>query len=186
MNILTQIRELVFRQVAKRAAKREPVFPAYADVKRILILFESDYLERNLPIKEIIKELQADGKVVTAWGYLDKNNCQTAVLRDYRVISNKDCTFLLQPRDYERQDIAQEQYDLLIDLNIHNLLPLRYLALYANCTFRAGKAEQQPYVHDFMVDVKDNDDPCYLAYQILLYLKQINSPAKKETTKETK
>lgn len=174
MNVAETIKEFVFKQVEKRHPRSEAFFSNYWNCKKVLILFESDFLERNLAIKQLIKEIAADGKTVTAWGYIDKPDITSAILRDYRVLGSKDCNLLEVPRDYERQDIRAEHFDLLIDLNVHNLLPLRYLTLFADADFRCGKLEPEPYVHDFMIDCGENDDPTYLLDQIITFLRGIN------------
>lgn len=175
MNIITNIKEFVFKQIQKRNTRSEAIYPDYSSISKVLILFESDVLERNVQLKQLVKEIQADGKTVTAWGYVPKKDIVSGVLRDYRVLGLKDVNFLEVPKEYEKQDIQNEHFDLLIDLNMNDLLPLRYLAMYANADFRAGKLEPQPYVHDFMIDVQGNDDPAYLFDQILAFLKKVKA-----------
>lgn len=172
MQFIQNIKEMVFHQMEKRHPRPEPYFRNFNDVKKILVLFESDFLERNLAIKQVVRELSDEGKTVTAWGYIDKPDITSAVLRDYRVLGRRDCNLMEIPRDYERQDIRAEHFDLLIDLNTRHLLPLRYLAMMADADLRCGKVEPQPYVHDFMVDCGENDDPIYLLEQILNFLKR--------------
>ena len=69
-----------------------------------------------------------------------------------------------------------ERFDLVISLNLNNILPLRYLELYANASFRTGIVTDEPYENDFMVAVPDEEtNIVYLYDQIMLYLRKINA-----------
>lgn len=171
---MSKLKEFIYRQVQKRhphAAR----YQSYRSAKRILLLFESEPIERNLQIKALIKQMQEDGKEVVAWGYVNKKQPESAVLRDYRVLAQQDFNIWGLPKEYERQDLTREHYDMLIDLNVNNLLPLRYLNLYANVDFRAGRQTDEPYLNDFMIDIKAEKNPAFLFDQIIHYLKQIES-----------
>lgn len=165
-------RELIFKFVQRRHP-RTPRYQSYASSKRILLLFESDIDERNLQIKTLAKQLQEDGKDVSAWGFVNKPEAQSSVLRGYRVTSLRDYNFWQVPKDYLIQDLTNERYDLLINLNMSDCLPLRYLSLYAEADFRAGKQGDPPYLSDFMVDVHEESNPAFLFDQIIHYLKNI-------------
>ncbi len=175
MSVVKQkIQELVFRWVQKRHS-RTPRYQSYKSAKRVLLLFESDQRELNVQIKTLVKQLQQDGKEVSAWGYVDKPQAESAVLRDYRVLSQHDFTRLGLPTDAIRQDITRQRYDLLIDLNISDTLPLRYLSLYAEADFRTGKMTEEPYRNDFMIQIGYETNPAYLFDQIIHYLKNIET-----------
>ena len=166
------IKEIIFKQVQKRHP-RQPHYQSYKSAKKILILFESDLLERNVQIKALIRQLQDDGKEVTAWGYVAKKQIESGVLRDYRVLGLNDFNFWGVPQEYERQDIARDHYDLLINLNVNNLLAIRYLSLYADADFRAGQETEEPYLNDFMINTMGDNNPAFLFDQIIHYLKQV-------------
>ena len=173
---LERLRERAFRYAQKKNPKQEAVFPSYAGVKKVMILFESDVLERNTQIKQLVRELQADGKTVTAWGFVNKKQVTSAILRDYRVLGLQDVNVLGKPKDHELQDLRSEHFDLVISLNVNNLMPLRYLNLYANADFRVGMVSDEPYENNFMVAVPDDKrDLVYLFDQIMLYLRKINA-----------
>lgn len=170
-----KLQEMIWRFVQKRKP-RVATYHSYKTAHRILLLFESDRLERNIQIKTLIKELQADGKEVTAWGFVqEKKMAESAVLRDYRVLARQDFNKFFYPQDNEVQDLQREHFDLLIDLNVKNLLPLRYLNLLTNVDFRAGRQTEMPYLNDFMLAVGDDTDPAYLFDQLIHYLKNVES-----------
>lgn len=189
-------RQIIFDYIFKRRPKRTPVYHSYRSARRILILFESDLLERNVQLKALVKQLKADGKDVTAWGFVPgKKAATSAILRDYRVLAEQDFTFWGWPQEGTKADISREEFDLLIDLNVSQLRPLRYLSIYANADFRCGMQTEAPYLSDFMIDlsgveapeaapevaenktaaevVESTINPAYLFDQILHYLKLV-------------
>lgn len=139
---------------------RTPVYHSYRTVHRILLLFESDLLERNVQIKALIKQLQQDGKEVTAWGFVPgKKVAQSAILRDYRVLAQQDFTSWGWPQEQQIKDLQLEEYDLIIDLNVSQLLQLRYLSFYARADFRCGMLTSAPCLADFQIDLTHTNAP---------------------------
>ena len=69
--------------------EREHRFVNYEKAKSVLILFESDYSEKNLVIRKIIQSLQLDGKKVSAWGFIDKKEVTSSILPDFRILHHQ-------------------------------------------------------------------------------------------------
>ena len=46
-------------------------FVNYETANTVLLLFESDYIEKNRYIRKVIGQLVNDGKKVYAWGYIN-------------------------------------------------------------------------------------------------------------------
>lgn len=170
-----KLSDWIFNYIRKKNPRQTHCFPDWNRVKTILILFESDITEKNLNIKQIIKELQQDGKDVTAWGYVDNKRAQSGILRDYRILAQQDINIFRKPKEWHLKDFQRMHFDVVIDLSINDLLPLQYLMLYADANFKTGKQTKEPYMADFMVMNGDNDDPTFLFDQIIHYLKNIRS-----------
>jgi len=178
----------------KRAQKyldetpREHRFVNYNKAKTILILFESDYAEKNQAIHTIIDQIRKDGKKVTAWGFLNKKEIETAIFPDFRILHHKQTDFFHKPLDSYINELKFVEYDLLIDLSVNSIIPLEYLALYANASFKTGIRKTIIPVYDFVLDVdkvpaSDESsesvhtqvDETYLYNQIIFYLKKIQT-----------
>ena len=160
-----------------RKQQRTVKYHSYAQSRNILILFESELQERHTQIKQLIKELQKEGKEVTAWGYVDKKQAVTAVLRDFRVLDKQSFGLFHRPKKALIEELDKMHFDLLIDLNTNpELLELRYLTLLANADLKTGLAcYKEPYIHDMMISLPDEkSDTIMLFDQILHYLKTIN------------
>ena len=197
------IKNLLFKYKLKQWRKQSPhqaIYHSYRTAKRILLLFESDLLERNIQVKALVKQLHQDGKEVTAWGYVaGKKVAQSAILRDYRVLAQQDFSRWGWPIETHINDIRQEHYDLIIDLNVSGLLPLRYLSLYADADFRCGLRTTLQPMPDLMIDLSETTapeaapqqaenitaaevveaaiNPAYLFDQIIHYLQTIEEKA---------
>ena len=179
---MDSLRERVFRRAQRNTLPSQVVFPSYANIRKVFILFESDVLERNSQIKQLVRELQSDGKTVTAWGFVDKKQVNSASLRDYRILGRQDVNLMGKPKDHELQDLRSEHFDLLISLNMNNIMPLRYLSLFADADFRVGMVTNEPYENNFMVAVPDDQkNLVYLFDQLMLYLRKINAASTYQT-----
>ncbi len=175
----------------KRAQKylnttvREHRFISYKQAKTVLLLFESNFSEKNLIIRRIIQNLQQDGKKVCAWGYIDKKEVTTAILPDFRILHHKQTDFFQRPLESYINELEANEYDLLIDLSIQPVLTLEYLALYANAACKTGIKKTDLAIYDFIVDVDNIEipeestenpvDQLYVYNQIIFYLKSIQS-----------
>ena len=169
------LKEKIFNYHLRKHKHHHCAFPQWDKAKSILLLFESDITEKNLQIKQLVKELQQQGKDVTAWGYVDQKNALSAILRDYRILARRDTNLFDKPKEIHLRDLSHIHFDIVIDLSLKNILPLRYLMLLADADFKAGRQTEEPYLADFMVMTNEETDPAFLFDQILHYLQNIKS-----------
>lgn len=163
---------------------REKRFVNYKAAKSVLLLFESDFLERNSDIRQLIQSFNADGKKVMAWGYIRKKEISTAILPDFRILHQKDADFSGMIGETYRRELSELQFDLLIDLTINQVKPLQYVAMYANAACKVG-THNYPGMYDVVLDVtaflennKANEietGPIDIYNQLCFYLKNIQT-----------
>lgn len=168
-----------------KTSKRRVSFVNYDQAKTILLIFESNFSEKNSETKRIIESLVADGKKVVAIGYVCKKNCLSATYPEYRVLCKKDLTLFQKPNQEILQHLLSCEYDLLIDITKNRFIPLEYIVLYANAKCKTGMQKDNLILYDFAVDIKhhlsENEIPMedlefsFLYNQILFYLKNIQS-----------
>lgn len=170
---MKKLNELIFRYFADRVPQREVHFPRYEDIQSVVILYESDYLERNTLIKQFSSQLQSEGKIVSTWGYIDKKDISTLILPVGRILGSKDINLFERPKKDIIDDLHKEHWDILIDLTQHDCLPLRYLAMEADVPFKCGMRRSDNTL-DFMIDMSPAEDPTELFQQIIHYIKHIN------------
>src|ERR1035437_1722880 len=120
-SLLQIIRTFFFQITAKKhlsSTYRERRFVSYDKAKTVLILFESDYSEKNMNIRKMIYQLQQDGKKVSAWGYIDKKEVITSILPDFRILHHKQTDFFQKPMISYINELDDQTFDLLIDLTL--------------------------------------------------------------------
>ena len=163
--------------------EREVRFPHFDEPLRIMVIYESDYLERNDAIKTIRQDLLRRQMDVTMWGYVERKEVQTLILPQSRILGLSDYNFFGKPRDYVLTDLQAEHYDLLIDLTTRPLLPLRYLALYTDADFKVGMNLGEG-IHDMLISLPDLSpeqgeeaeiEASWLYHQMMQYLTTIKS-----------
>ncbi|MDR3652798.1 MAG: hypothetical protein P4L34_07495 [Paludibacter sp.] len=178
----------------KRAQKylsetvREHRFVNYNKAKTILLLFESDLQERNSIIRKIISQLQMDGKKVSAWGFVNKKEVESSILPEFRILHNKQTDFSRKPAATFINELANQEFDLLIDLSLKPVLTLEYIAMYAKATLKTGAKKTDLPIFDFVVDLGNTNamiqnaeaienpiEDAYLFEQIIFYLKSIQT-----------
>lgn len=147
----------------RRAAKylqhytRKKKWMDYEQAQTVLLLFESDYVEKNRFIRKIIDLLTADGKDVSAWGFLDKKMTNTAILPSFRILDRSTTDWFGCPKKTFLRELTENEYDMLIDLTLQDILPLQYVCLYANARFKAGMNRNTNAILDFSIIVPEPD-----------------------------
>lgn len=186
-----KLNNYLFRKNGRKyltTTSRERRFVNYDKARTILLLFESDFSERNPVIRKIIYSLQQDGKKVSAWGYVNKKEVTTSILPDFRILHHKQTDFFQKPLISYVNELEGQEFDLLIDLSIKPLLPLIYIAMYARAFCKISIHKIDLPVYDFVLDIDshvilpetpESDatpvDETYLFDQIIFYLKSIQT-----------
>jgi len=167
---------------------RDHRFVNYDKAKTVLLLFESDFSEKNQNVHRIIHQMKQDGKKVSAWGFIDKKEIQTAIFPDFRILHHKQTDFFHKPLESFIHELQFTTFDLLIDLSVKPIIPLEYLALYAFASFKTGIQKTEIPLYDFVLNIEHIPTPTetletpenevgetYLYDQIIFYLKRIQT-----------
>lgn len=165
--------------------QRQRRFVNYNNAQSIFLLFESDFAEKNVEVRRIIQKLTADGKKVISWGYIDKKQITTPILPDFRILNKKDIDFSQKPNESVLSELAENKFDLLIDLTEKEIIPLQYIALYAIADFKTGIKRNHSKIYDFMMDMDGISNQSeenlveinatFIYNQIIFYLKSIQT-----------
>ncbi len=180
------MKKFLFKMFARGRVNRG-VYKSWSGIRNVLLLFESDFQEKNKEIKEIIKRLNAEGKKVYACGYVGKKKAETAELDNYVILDKSSYTFFCRPKGDIISRLRKEKFDVIIDLSGDNNYELKYLLLGIDSGMRCGGQTEERY-YDLMIDLPEPDrkgsgkmvDLRYsrereLYDQIEKYLKMINS-----------
>ena len=177
------LKQRIFDYLRGKMPERQPRFPHLDQPLKIMLIYESDVLERNDAIKSIRQELLRRQMDVTMWGFVEKKEIQTLILPQSRILGLSDYNLLGKPRDYVISDLQTEHYDLLLDLTTRPLLPLRYIAMYTEADFKVGMNLGEG-IHDMLISLPDftpeqgdeaEIEASWLFDQIMRYLTTIKS-----------
>jgi hypothetical protein len=82
-----------------------------------------------------------------------------------------------KPSTHIIENFINEEYDLLIDLNIHDHFPLKYIAALSKAKFKVGKyKEQDEIIYDMMIDSDNTQKLKYFLRQVDTYIAMLNKP----------
>lgn len=168
------IKQRIYNWYKERRPLQDVEYKSYDAIRSIMILYESDWLERNEGIANMIRQLKDDGKRVVAWGYCDKKETTAPNLPESRILGNQHVTIWGKPRQEVLQDLSRRQFDVLIDLTLQPLLPMQYIAMYAPATLRIGSRAEEG-VYDMIVPMPADTTSKDLFKQIIHYLQLIRT-----------
>lgn len=174
MNLLERLKYRLFRKKLANQPQRQISFPNYEQVKTILLLYKSDLLERNLYIKDLVKNFQEEGKTIITWGFVDKKVPASPILPQSRILGYQSQTLWGDLQDNIKQELQEQTYDLMIDLTQEPCLALHYVAFYAKSHFKAGKRIEDGLL-DLMIEMPSEESEAPLFEQVMHYLHTIKS-----------
>lgn len=177
------LKQKIFDYVQRKQPARETRFPHMDRPLKVLLIYESDMLERNDAIKSIRQDLLRRQMDTTLWGYVQKKEIQSMILPQSRILGTQDYNLLGKPHQDTIHDLQAEHYDLLLDLTTHPCLPLRYIAMLAHADLKAGLNLGEG-IHDMLISLPDlapeqgeeaQVEATWLYSQIMQYLTTIKS-----------
>jgi len=156
---------------------RERGFLSMNDAKTIGILFEATDKEEFELIKKYVLYLRELKKKVKVIGYFSggETPALTYSKLEYDFFSKKDLSWYNKPKDTFVSNFIQEDYDILIDLNIHDHFALRYIAGISKARFKVGRhKEGDDHIYDLMIEGTDGKGMKYFMRQVDTYLIMLN------------
>lgn len=169
------IPQYILQRTIRRQSARLVRFPHWEHVHSILLIYESDLLERNREVQQIRDWLLEQQKDVVLLGYCPKRDITSAVLPQSRIVGQRSfLPWICCPYQDLKEDLKRQSFDLLIDLTTQPLLPLHYLSLTVNARFKAGLLFEQG-IHDLLIESHEPLTQVQLFKQIVHYLTQIKS-----------
>ena len=126
--------------------------------------------------------LKSKHKFITALGYIKKkeNISQKIDKTGFNYFSYSDLNWYLKPKNPIVNAFIEEEYDILIDLNVNNVYPIQYISGLSNAKLKVGNFDMKNMnYYDFMINVNDDFTVDNYIEQIKHYLNTINN--KKET-----
>lgn len=149
--------------------------------KKIGILYNLDTVTDYDLISEFVTQLQHDRKEVKALGFVVNKNLISRFLPklSYDFFSMNDVNWFYKPAKQKLIDFIKNDFDLLIDLDMKDSLPLKYISGLSMSMCRIGRySEGSTSCYDIMLNIKSSTPVSEFIRQITHYLTIINNDEK--------
>ena len=164
------------RKIKKQ--KRVSKSVGYNQAKHIGILYDASKEKDYLLVKRLVQEIREAHKDVYALGYINAKNLpeNRYIKLGLDFFTKKNLNWYKKPVGPTIDNFVKENFDVLINLNIENAYPLRYVAAATKSSFKIGRfnSSNEGYC-DFMLQVDKRIGLEGLIQQSMHYLKIINS-----------
>lgn len=148
-------------------------FREYADIHRVLILFD---LEQAEDVKDLAKSLTFAGKDVFAYTFNSLAKHEGLVLpANFTVLNKKNLTFSGFPVQQEMERYSSMNHDTLIDITIQPHPVLQYLSLKSDASFRVGFYREEKTFDDLLLEYDPEQGFCFLISQLHFYMKSLRA-----------
>lgn len=151
-----------------------------AEAKTFTILFEASKLEDVDLVKKYAGYLKEMKKKVRIIGYFNTPYPPdfTYSKLEYEFFSVKELTWYLAPSGSFLNAFLEEEFDVLIDLNLDNHFPIKYISTLSRACFKIGRySEENQNVFDLLLDIEQGKTFKYFLRQVDIYLDMINKKA---------
>lgn len=180
MNLIKRIQIQVGRFLLEREVKslrRRKRFHNMDTAKSIGLVYEYKNEEEFLIIERLIKKLTEKKKSVKALVYINNPKLLEYIPQKLTVdyIRPKDLNWYLRPNSNYVSDFIKREFDILIDLNFHNSLPLSFVVGASEAIYKVGVFSQKNKHLDMMIKMPKAFDLKSLLKEIMRYLKVIKS-----------
>ncbi len=119
--------------------------------------------------------------------YPEKEIPQQLLLRkDTNIFCKKDVNWFGKPKNDFIDDFCKHEYDILIDLSMEEVFPLRWVSTLSRSKFKVGNLSYSGNPYDLIIDIEKPRGILYLIDQVKHYLLLLNNRfAQIETEKTT-
>ncbi len=176
MALIDKIRQTIGRYFLNQemtTLKRQRGIVNLNDAKTIGILFEATDKEEFELVKKYVLYLKELKKKVKAVGYFSTGDTPdfTYSKLEYDFFSKKDLNWYSKPSDKFVSNFIEEEFDILMDLNVHEHFPIRYIAGTSKARFKVGRQKEgDDAIYDLMIEGTEGKGLKYFLRQVDTYL----------------
>lgn len=180
MSILNSIKNAIgnyFLSLELKSLHRNKTFINMTEAKTVGILFDATENENFDLVKKYIIYLKDLKKRVKAIGFYNQKITPPMAYSklEYDFFTIKDLNWYNFPDNVYVRNFIEEEYDILLDLNIYDSFPLRYVSSVSKAKFKVGKkSAKNSSIFDLVIDTDASKGMKYLLRNIDTYLFIIN------------
>ncbi|MCC7303196.1 MAG: hypothetical protein IT233_11200 [Bacteroidia bacterium] len=157
---------------------RQRAFLNLDESKTIGILFSFTTPEEFDLLKKYVGYLKDHKKKVKAFGYVDADTEPPGLSYskvEFEFFTRKDLNWYGRPTNVYTQNFMDEERDVLIDLNLTDVVPLKFMAAKANSKFKIGKlSNENKKYYDMLIEYDKTKTFKFFLAQVDTYLLMIN------------
>lgn len=151
----------------------------FYSARTVGILFDAASPEDYELVKRYVVYLREHAKKVKVIGYFSAKQIPALTYSklEYDFFSSKEINWFGKPASHIIDNFIDEEFDLLIDLNIHDHFPLKYISAMSKAKFKVGKyKEKDESIFDMMIDADNTQTLKYFLRQVDIYIDMMNKP----------
>jgi hypothetical protein len=188
MSIIQNIKNIAgnyFLSGEVKSLHRDKMFVNMQDAKTVGIVFEATDNSNFELVKKYITYLREMKKKVKAIGFYNQKNIPAMAYSklEYDFFCQKDLSWFNAPNSIYVKNFMEEKFDILLDLNLNDLFPLRYISTRSKANFKVGKkSDRNNSIFDLMIEMDEKKGLKYFLKNIDTYLFIINKKHDKLVT----
>jgi hypothetical protein len=182
MEFISNIRTKIGRSLLKKKlgkVKRKVFYDNLKTVKNIGIIWDSSRVNEFFCLSRFYQKMHERNIEVKIIGYYPGKNLpdQYTAIRYLTCIRREEVSFFYQPESAETDAFIRNRFDILIDLNFQDLLPLKYISELSNAAFKVGlfNSGENENSFDLMMELRKPFEVETFLDQSLHYLEMINN-----------
>ena len=181
MSLMIDIKRFAGNIILKREIAqlhRAKTAMSLTEAKSFAIIFEASRLEDVELVKKYVTYLKEMKKHVKVIGFLDSTQepSFTYSKLEYEFFNQKALTWYLKPVGSVSNNFVAEEFDVLIDLNLSDQFPLKFISSISKAKFKVGRfSEENKKIHDLLIDTDEGKTFKYFLRQVDIYLGMINN-----------
>ena len=172
-----------FLSQERKSVRRNKIFMNMEEAKTIGIVFDATDKEDFDLVKKYVTYLKEMKKKVKAIGFFNQKETPPMAYSklEYDFFSLKDLSWNNIPNSIYVKNFIADEYDILLDLNLNDLFPLRYISSLSKARFKAGKKnEKNNSIFDMMIELGKGKNLKFFLKNIDTYLFVINKKNDKQ------
>lgn len=154
-NFKKNIGEFVLRKQTKHL-KRKTVSCNLHEAKKIGILFNATHLVSFEIVKDFVKHISTSANEIIVLGYVDSKQMIDHYLyrKGFEFFTKNDLNWYEKPEGEAVSNFISEKFDLLIDLNLEDSFPMKYILSLSHSQFKTGRFTDKHNLLDLMIDIE--------------------------------
>lgn len=130
------------------------------EAKTIGILFNATHSVSFEIVKNFVKELSGRSKTIHVLGFVDSKQLIDHYLyrKGFEFFTRNQLNWYDKPESDAVTDFISQSFDLLINLNLEDTYPIKYILSLSKATFKVGRLTDMHQYHDLMIDIEQEKE----------------------------